>query len=178
MRPFFNRFLSLVLPVTTLSILLAIGYFTLEYNLGKALKIGILTGFISGILFSLFLSVVLLVMGKARSSHSVKNDPAMGIKHDSDNTAIDKKFILLMDKVMAFDVLMHSIIDQQLGEVGKRDKKNGTMTIYTPEHSIDIVVQKLTKHSSEVKIKSDNYSDHVKAIINYTKCKEHSFLQY
>jgi len=178
MRAFFNLFLSLVLPVTVLFIVLATGYFTLDYDLGKAFKLGTLTGFITGILFSAVMATVLLFMRKARVAHSIKNDPHSAITHEFENGSIDKQFILLMDKVMAFDILIQSIIDQKLGEVGKGNKRQGTITVHTPEQSIDISVAKLTEHTSQVHIKAEAYSEPLKQIINYTKIKEYSFLQY
>jgi hypothetical protein len=178
MRAFFNLFLSLVLPVTGLFIVLATGYFTLDYDLGNAFKLGTLAGFISGILFSTVMATVLFFMRKARVAHITKNDPHSAITHPSENGSVDKQFILLMDKVMAFDVLIQSIIDQKLGEVGKGDKRKGTITLQTPEQNIDIIVKTLTEHTSQVHIKAGKYSEPLKQIINYTKTKEYSFLQY
>ena len=178
MRAFFNLFLSLVLPVTGLFIVLATGYFTLDYDLGNAFKLGTLAGFISGVIFSAIMSAVLFFMRKARVAHTIKNDPHSAISHPSENGSVDKQFILLMDKVMAFDVLIQSIIDQKLGEVGKGDKRKGTITLQTPEQNIDIMVKRLTEHTSQVHITAGKYSESLKQIINYTKTKEYSFLQY
>jgi len=177
-RPFFNLFLSLTLPIAALFIALATAYFTLDYGFGKALKLGTLAGFLSGLGFSAVMATVLLFMRKVQSAHKISNDPNAAISHRSENGSIDKQFILLMDKVMAFDVLIQSIIDQKLGEVGKGSKRKGTITVHTPEQSIDISVAKLTEHTSQVHIKAEAYSEPLKQIINYTKLKEHSFLQY
>ena len=178
MRVFFNIFLSLVLPVTGLFIVLAIGYFTLNYDLEKAFKLGTLAGFISGISFSAVMAAVLLFLRKARVAHSVRSDPNSAISHPDENGSVDKQFILLMDKVMAFDLLIQSIIDQKLGEVEKGNKRKGTITLNTQEQNIDISVKKLTEHTSQVHIKAGTYSEALKQIINYTKTKEYSFLQY
>jgi MFS superfamily sulfate permease-like transporter len=150
----------------------------LDYSLSEAVKLATGIGVISGLLFAAVMSAVLLLLRRARAVQFAKKNPESTIMHEEENGAIDKKFILLMDKEMSFNVLIQSIIDQALGEVGKGDKKKGTITVYTPEHSIDIAVEKLTKHTSEVNIRSNVYDDYVKAIINYTKTKEHSFLQY
>jgi hypothetical protein len=178
MQAFFNLFLSLILPITALFVAFATGYFTLSYTLGKAFRLGTLSGFIMSIVFSAVMAAILVFMRKARVAHEVRNDPNSGITHHSENGSIDKRFILLMDRLMAFDVLLQSIIDQKLGEVGKGNKRDGTITVYTPEQNIYIAVSKLTEHTARVHIKAEAYSEPLKEIINYTKLKEHSFLQY
>ncbi len=178
MRAYINMFLSLGMPISALFIILATGYFMMDYDLSKALKLGTLSGFISAIIFSLIMTAVLLVMRKATEVRQAKNNPESRITHRSENGTIDKTFILLMDKVVAFEVLIHSVIDQKLGDIKHGDKGEQTITVDTPEHAIDISVIKLTDHTSEVKIKAKTYSPSVKKIINYTKMKELSFLQY
>ena len=178
MRHFLNLFLSLLFPIITLFIALSIGYFMLDYDLNKALRLGTVLGFIFGIVFSAIISGVLLILRRARAIHDKKMPSDNMHMRPSKNKALNKKFILLMDKILAFDVIMQSIIDQHIGEVGKGNKKNGTITVYTPGHSINISVEKLTRHTSEIKIQSDSYSDDIEQIILYTKNKENSFLQY
>ena len=178
MRAFFNLFLSLGVPISALFISLSTGYFMMDYDLSKALKLGTLSGFITAVVFSFFMAAVLLFMRKARLAHAVKNNPESTIIHESENGPLDKTFILLMDKAIAFEVLVHSVIDQKLGNIKQGEKGKKTITVHTPEHTIDISVIPLTDHTSEVKIKSNIYSPSVKKIINYTKMKELSFLQY
>jgi len=178
MKAFFNLFLSLGVPISALFIVMATGYFMTDYDLSKALKLGTLSGFLSAIVFSLFMAAVLLLMRKARSARTAKINPESTIIHESENGPLDKTFILLMDKVIAFEVLIHSVIDQKLGDIKSGNSNEGTITVQTPEHNIDISVSKLTDHTSEVKIKAGVYSPSVKQIINYTKMKELSFLQY
>ncbi len=178
MKAFLNLFLSLLLPIVALFIALATAYYTLQYDFSKALRVGTVLGVLLGIIFSVLMAAVLLFMRKARAIQYAKNNPESTIMHEDDNGAINKKFMLLMDKEMSFNVLLQSVIDQMVGEVGKGNERKGTMTIYTPEQSIDIAVDTLTKHTAQVNIRADQYSDAVKAIINYTKLKEHSFLQY
>jgi MFS superfamily sulfate permease-like transporter len=178
MRAFFNLFLSLGMPVTVLFISLATGYFMMDYDLSKALKLGTLSGFIAAVVFSLLMAAVLLLMRKVRSARTAKRNPERTIIHESENGPLDKTFILLMDKVIAFEVLVHSVIDQKLGNIKHGDKGEKAITVHTPDHTIDISVIKLTDHTSEVKIKANKYSPSVQKIINYTKMKEYSFLQY
>lgn len=178
MKAFFNLFLSLGIPISALFIVMATGYFMMDYDLSKALKLGTLSGFLSAIVFSLFIAAVLLLIRKARSAHNAKSNPESTIIHESENGPFDKTFILLMDKVIALEVLVHSVIDQKLGNIKHGDKDERTITVHTPEDTIDISVMQLTDHTSKVKIKADKYSPGVQKIINYTKMKERSFLQY
>ena len=178
MRAFFNLFLSLGVPVSALFIAIGIGYFLQDYDLSKALKLGTLSGFISAIVFSLFMAAILLLMRKVRTVRDAKSDQKSTIAHTPVNGTLDKTFILLMDKVIAFEILVHSVIDQKLGNIKHGEKGERAITVHTPEHTIDISVIQLTNHTSEVKIKASTYSPSVQKIINYTKMKELSFLNY
>jgi len=178
MRTFFNLFLSMGIPISALFIAVATGYFMMDYDLSKALKLGTLSGFLAAVVFSLLMSAVLLLMRKIRSARTEKSNPESTIIYESENSPLDKTFILLMDKVTALEVLVHSVIDQKLGNIKHGDKNKQMITVQTPEDTIDISVAQLTGHTSEVKIKANKYSPGVKQIINYTKMKELSFLQY
>ena len=178
MRAFFNLFLSLGVPISALFISIATGYFMMDYDLSKALKLGTLSGFMAAVVVSFVMAAVLLLMRKVRSSRAEKSTLQNTIIHTSENGPFDKTFILLMDKVIALEVLVHSVIDQKLGNIKHGDKGEKTITVHTPEYAIDISVLQLTKHTSEVKIKANKYSPSVQKIIHYTKMKELSFLQY
>jgi len=178
MRAFFNLFLSLGVPISALFISIAVGYFMTNYDLSKALKLGTLSGFLAAVVFSFLMAAVLLLMRKARATRISKNHPESTITHEPENGTLDKTFILLMDKVIALEVLVHSVIDQKLGNIKHGDKGERTITVHAPEHAIDISVEQLTDHTSEVRIKANTYSPSVTKIINYTKMKELSFLNY
>ena len=83
-----------------------------------------------------------------------------------------------MNRELAFEVAIHSIIDQNIGEVAKGSKREGTISIHTPEQMIGISISLLTKHTSVLEVKADAYNMSVQQIINYLKLKEQSFLQY
>ena len=178
MRAFINPFLSIVLPISALFIVVGIGYFSINYDLGNAMKLGILAGVLSGTGFSVVMAGLLLFMRNVRTAHNQKTEAEYDIVQESTNGAVDQKLILLMDQELAFEVVIHSIIDQDIGDVSQGDKRKGTISISTPEQMIDIAVFVLTKHTSQVKIKAKTYNSSVKQIIHYLKNKEHSFLQY
>ena len=178
MRPFLNLLFSIGLPISALFVIAATIYFSLNYNLDKAIKLGVLTGFIIGLGFSFIMSGVLLIMRKVRTKHIYMTQPESHIVHESTNGPIDKKLLLLMDRELAFEVTIHSIIDQNIGKVTTGSKRNGTISISTPEQMIGISISSLTKHTSQLEVKADAYSENVQQIINYLKLKEQSFLQY
>jgi len=178
MRAFLNLFLSLGVPISALFIVMATWYFMTNYDFSISLKLGTLSGFLGAIVFSLFMTTTLLFARKVRKARYVKNNLKKKIFHEPNNGALDKTFILLMDKVIAFEVLIYSVIDQRLGDIKSGSTSKGIITVQTPEQNIDISVSKLTDHTSEVKIKAGVYSPSVKQIINYTKMKELSFQQY
>ena len=117
-------------------------------------------------------------MRKLRTADSQKTELEIDIVYASSNGPVDQKLILLMDQELAFEVAIHSIIDQDIGDVSQGNKRKGTISISTPEQMIEIAISILTKHTSQVKIKAETYNSSVEQIIHYLKNKEHSFLQY
>jgi len=178
MRPYLNLLFSIVLPISTLFVVVSTIFFSFNYDLGKAFKLGTLAGVLIGVGFSVIMAGVLLIMRKARTKHIQITQPESNILHESTNGPIDKTFMLLMDKELAFEVAIYSIIDQNIGEVTKGSKDKGTISIYTPEQMINLAITSLTKHTAQVEVNADSYNTSVQQIINYLKLKEQSFLQY
>ena len=179
MRAYFNVFLSLIVPVSILFIILAVGYFMIEYDLSKALKLGVLSGFMIAALFTAILAPLFLLRRQAKLKSVTKNHPDQEILQEIDEGPLDEKLLLLMRKETAFDVAIQAIIDQDIGEVSKESrKKKGNITVYTPEQTIKMQVSKLTKNTAEIEIKAETYTESVQSIINYLKRKELSLLTY
>jgi len=205
MQKFINLFLTLVLPVSILFIILASIYFSMNFEMNKAIKLGILTGVLSGVGFSVLMASVLLVMRKIRhNTHQKENiypkNDAEEVKTDtnsedlpssekaSDTTSektvyptdqlMDQKFMLLMDKELAFEVALYAIMDQNIGEISNANKNKRSIIIHATNEVITLSVTSLTKHTSEVLITAMPDSKNVQNIISYLKEKEHSFLDY
>jgi hypothetical protein len=178
MRHYLNLLLSIVLPISVLFVIAATFYFSLSYDLGKALKLGTIAGVLTGVGFSTIMAAILLILRKVRTKHIEITHPESHIIHEPSNGAIDKKLMLLMDKELAFEVAIHSIIDQNIGKVTKGSKRQGTISIHTPEQIIHIAISSLTRHTSKIELKAAAYNNKVEQIINYIKLKENSFLQY
>ena len=178
MRPFINLFLTIGLPLSALFVVAATIYFSLNYDLDKAIKLGMLSGFLTGVGFSAVTTGILLLLRKIRSTDMEESQYQINIDDDVADEAVEEKLMLLMDKELAFEVAIHSIIDQDIGEVAKGSKLNGTISISTPKQMISISVLPLTKHTSQLEVKADTYNTSVQQIINYIKLKEQSFLQY
>ena len=195
MQKFINLFLTLVLPVSILFIILASIYFSMSFEMNKAIKLGILTGVLGGAGFSALMASVLLVMRKIRhNAHQKekiypKNDPEKVKTNANSDTAsektvypadkpIDQKFMLLMDKELAFEVALHAIMDQNIGEISNADKNKRSIMIHATNETITLSITSLTKHTSEVLITATPNSKNVQNIISYLKEKELSFLEY
>ena len=178
MRAFINLFISIGLPVSALFVAAAIVYYSLNYDLDEAIKLGVLTGFFLGIGFSTVMTGLLLVMRKLHTSDSQETKAEVASVQELTNEPVNQKLILLMDRELAFDVAIHSIIDQHIGKVNKGNKRKGTISIRTPEQMIEIAVSSLTKHTSQIEVKADAHNIGVEKIIHYIKLKENSFLQY
>ena len=197
MQKFINLFLTLVLPVSILFIILASIYFSMNFEMNKAIKLGILTGVLSGVGFSVLMASVLLVMRKIRhNTHQKENiypkNDAEEVKTDTNSEDLpssektvyptdqlmDQKFMLLMDKELAFEVALYAIMDQNIGEISNANKNKRSIIIHATNEVITLSVTSLTKHTSEVLITAMPDSKNVQNIISYLKEKEHSFLDY
>jgi hypothetical protein len=179
MRGFINLFLSIALPLFVLFFIAATFYFSTNYELDKALKLGTIAGFLSALAFSFIITSILMSIRKIRKRHMDITHPESHIVHNTTSTGpINKKLMLLMDRELAFEVALYSIIDQNIGEVTKGSKHEGTINIHTPEQIINLSISPLTKHTSQIKVKANSYNESIKQIITYLKLKEDSFLKY
>ncbi len=179
MRAYFNVFLSMIVPVSGLFILLAVGFFMMEYDLNKALKLGVVSGFMIAVLFTAVMAPIFIFMRQIKLKSITKNQPTQEILEKIDEGPLDEKLLFLMRKETTFEVAIQAIIDQHIGEVSKESrKKTGTIEISTAVQTITLQISTLTKNTSEMKLKAKIYNENVAQIINYLKAKEHSLLQY
>ncbi len=196
MQKFINLFLTLVLPVTILFIIVASIYFSMSFEMNKAIKLGILTGVLSGTGFSVIMTSVLLFMRRmhhtahqrqevyqASDAEEVKteaNSNLLSSKKTSypTDTLMDQKILLLMDKELAFEVALHAVMDQNIGEISNADKNKRSIVIHAENETIALSITSVTKHTSEVLITALPNSTNVQNIISYLKEKEYSFLDY
>ncbi len=202
MQKFINLFLTLVLPVSILFTMVASIYFTMSFEMNKAIKLGILTGVLGGIGFSILMASILLFMRRIR--HTTHQRQKVSPKNDveaeeevvvetetnsndlpsSEKTSypadklMDQKFLLLMDKELAFEVALHAVMDQNIGEISNADKNKRSVIIRATNETIALSITSLTKHTSEVLITALPNSKNVQDIISYLKEKEYSFLDY
>ncbi len=195
MQKFINLFLTLVLPVTILFIIVASIYFSMSFEMNKAIKLGILTGVLSGTGFSVIMTSVLLFMRMRHTAHQRQEvyqaSDAEEVKTEANSnllsskktsyptdTLIDQKNLLLMDKELAFEVALHAVMDQNIGEISNADKNKRSIVIHAENETIALSITSATKHTSEVLITALPNSTNVQNIISYLKEKEYSFLDY
>jgi len=95
-----------------------------------------------------------------------------------DDKSIEQKMMLLMDKDIAFEVALHAISEQHIGILTKSINEEDNITIKNDDEVLHLTISTLTRHTSQVSIKSEINSVAAKKIIRYMKDKEHSFLQY
>jgi len=140
MKKFTNLLFSMAFPIFILFFIVATIYFSTNYDLDKALKLGILTGFVLGLGFSFIMTSIIIVMRKVRKKHMDITHPESRIVHTPSTGPINKKLILLMDRELAFEVALYSIMDQNIGEVTKGSKHDGIINIHTPEQIINLSI--------------------------------------
>jgi hypothetical protein len=185
MRAYMHIFLNLLVPISLIITIASVVYFSLSYDFSKALKLGIVSGVLIGLVISFIGSLVLLVVRKRKpivhEPDTVHQNTNQNIKTSVSNskTPIEQNFMLLMDKNLAFDVALFSIEDQNLGEATtKETKEKSTITLRTYDETIQIITTSLTRHTAQVLIKAAKDSQELQKIISYIKEKEHAFLQY
>jgi len=174
------------MPISIVIALAAVVYFSLSYDLSKAIKLGILYGVMIGFPVTFIASLVLNITRKMKPvvedvSDTLPEHTDSEIEFSSSNrrTPIEQKLMLLMDKKLAFDVARFSIIDQNLGKTTtKESKEKCTISLRTQNETIQIISTSLTRHTSQIVLKAAENSQELQKIITYIKQKEHSFLQY
>jgi mannitol-specific phosphotransferase system IIBC component len=173
------------MPISFVLTIASIAYFSLSYDFSKAMKLGVLSGVLIGLVISFIGSLILLLMRRGKpslqESDTVYENTNVNTKTSSSNikAPIEQKLMLLMDKKLAFDVALFAITDQNLGDItAKETKDKYTITLRTQNETIQIITTSLTRHTAQIVLKAANTSEVLQKIISYIKEKEHSFLQY
>ena len=203
MRAYLQLFFSLLVPLSGLFIVASVIYFHSEYSFTNAMRLGVLSGFFIAIAVSLFTALFLLIMRSGKPSqktiskrqtkvpsHKIQKQthdtsierensttPASVIplaKQISSEKTIKQQMMLLMDKALALEVLLHAVKERAIGQL----TENGQITVKNGREIIKFSISSLTRHTAEVIITSKINSKAAKTIIHYMKEKEHSFLQY
>jgi len=186
MRTYLRLFFNLLMPSSMIMTIGSVAYFSVNYDFTKAMKLGVLSGVLLGLGLSLVAALFLLVTRRVKKpvQDSVNiqketNSNSKEIPVVNSKNAIEQKLMLLMDKTLAFDVALYAITDQNIGEIKTHEtKENSIITVHTKEENIQITTTPLTRHTSQVILKTERNSQYTDKIISYIKEKEHSFLQY
>ncbi len=201
MRAYLQLFFGLLVPLSGLFIVASVIYFRTGYDFTKALRLGVLSGFFIAIAVSLFTALFLLIMRRGKQPQKsilkrkkkVRSKTTQAAKKENTSTraamaektalatdekTIEQKMMLLMDKELAFEVLLHTIAEQDIGILTKDSNNVTQMTVKNDNELLQLSISTLTRHTSQVVITSEINSKAAKKIIRYMKEKEHSFLQY
>jgi len=206
MKIYINIFLTLVMPINILFTAVATVYYSTNFAFSKAIRLGTIAGVLIGISVSLLLALILLIIRiihnhKRKSTihssaftqeqdfiipDSTVYEKDTKILKKTSNTdkipiysdEIEEKFILLMDKKLAYEVSLNAINHGKVGDIIHEDMNEGSILLRTKNEEIRIVISSLTKHTSEVKISSTIDNSTMKNIISMLKEKEYSFIEY
>jgi len=193
MKNYINIFLTLVMPVSVLFTALATVYYSTDFAFSKAIRLGTIAGILTGISLSLLLALILLIIRIIRkykrksvmltpTIHKKKTQTAQKTSsHDEELThsdELEEKFMLLMDKELAYEVSLNAINHGKIGDIIHKNKDDGSILLRTQKEEIRLTITPLTKHSSEVHISSTMDNSTMRNIISVLKEKEHLFIQY
>ena len=186
MRTYLRLFFNLLMPISIIITIGSVAYFSVNYDFTKAMKLGVLSGVLLGLGISPIAALFLLLRRRGekpvQESLNIHKEPKNNNKEIpvvNSKNAIEHKLMLLMDKKLSFDVALYAITDQNIGEVKTHEtKENAIITVHAKEENIQISTTPLTRHTSQVILKTERNSQYTDKIISYIKEKEHSFLQY
>jgi len=202
MRSYFQLFFSLLVPLSGLFVIVAVLYLKIDHELTKAIRLGVLVGFLLAVSLSLVLPIFLLIMRRSKHTqqkrkkrkHKAKIASMQQSLTDSlplakkvvdsldpielIDTSIVQTIMLLMDKELALDVAYYAISEEKIGTLTENKNEESHITVKNGEDIIELTITSLTRHTSQVKVLSKSKSASTKKILTYMKQKEYSFLQY
>jgi hypothetical protein len=188
MSNFLRAYNLTLIYVAGLTILGFIGYYSMEFPIAKASSIGTLYGFMVGVVLNIIPAFFVALKLKKETtspkktvSKSQKRQPKKehtNVHQKPLSSSFIKEMYLLLDKEMAFDVALQSILNQSLGTLLNTNKHRGAFSVRTAHQTIDFEIQPLTRHTSKVNIKAQKQNDTFKDILKYIKEKEASVLTY
>ena len=191
-RAFINLFLTLILPIGALFITVGVLYYLKDFELTKAMKLGVLTGILSAIAFSLVAALLIIIkrtfqIYRYQRLHTQEQNNAAGYESHSAAMAAtsgydplvpkegENRYILLMECDVAFEVALYAIKTQKIGIIHKADKHHGEIIIRQKGRYVPIRLSRLTPHSSHITIER---MENVDPFIHTIKEKEFAFLEY
>ena len=187
MNNFLRAYNFTLIYVAGLSILGFIGYYSMDFPLEKATKIGTLYGFMVGVVVNIIPAfLVMLRLNKELETPQVEPKKAKqplkkehtNVPNNTLSISAIKEMYLLLDKEMAFDLSIESITQQSIGSLLSSNKHRGAFSVRTEHQTIDFEVQPLTRHTSKLNIKAQKQNDTFNDILTYIKNKEASVLTY
>lgn len=203
MRVYFQLFFGLLIPLSVLFIVSTVLYLKIEYDFTNAMRLGVLAGFFLAIAVSLFIALFLLIIrqgtqpkkdifrgARNRKKRLIQNDKTNNAADDTHlktteientsktSTATQKIIPLLMDKHIAFEVLIYTIVNQKLGQLAKTKASEGYILLKTDKSIIKITISSLTPQTSQMQINSGfDDTENIQKIITHMKEKEYYFTQ-
>jgi len=209
MRTFLHLFIGLLVPLSGLFMAVATLYFSLfmGYSFTKAMRLGVLSGFIIALAVSFVIAVFLFIMRAGRkipvstnkkkrkriseTVNTTKTTPNKKVATQKETSSkptvvtspvplhgTNSKCMLLMDKEVAVEIVLHYVKEQNLGDITNNMQMEDRIILSTKEDVLSIHIASLTKHTSQVMVSAKPDSKDTQNILMYLKEKESSFLRY
>jgi len=188
MKKFLQAYSYTLVPIVGLIIIMFIIYYSTQFSIEKAIRIGTLYGFLLGIVVNILpASIVFVKLNNYKPENNVKKHHKKVSKSEQDSLSTNvpksqasfmQELYIIMDKEMAFDMSLQSILEQSLGTLLNTNKHRGVFSVRTKHQTMDFEIQQLTRHTSKINIKAQKRNDTFDKILNYIKSKELSMLTY
>lgn len=184
LRRYINLFLTLLMPVSMLSAVVAIILLSLKFEFNESIRLGVVTGVAAGICLSALLTIFLLTK---RQIQSIMQEVETEIPVASEGITSEKSrsgeegfsFILFMDNVLAFETSVYTIQKNLIGDIIGTDEKKGTIDIKDAhQDAFRLNIQPLTTHTSIVKIETHENSPTIENIYYALKGMDNSYRSY
>lgn len=184
LRRYINLFLTLLMPLSILSIIVATLIFTFKFDLSESLKLGILVGIAAGVGLSLIFALILMIKRRVESivTHSHMENDSIEESRTQIERSLSKQnntFILFMDNSLAFETSIYVITKNLLGEIIGTDEKLGIINIKDEYNDkLRLNIKMLTTHTSIIEIDADDQIEIIEDIFYALKEMDRSFMRY
>jgi hypothetical protein len=191
MKNFIRAYTFTLVPTTALIIAIFIAYYTTIFSINRAINLGILYGFISGLAINLIpaISMMSKINNMVIKDKKKEQEKELIEKVKEQNTSStsnhllssknsEQSLYLLLNREQTFDLFTNIIIENSLGTILNSDPRHGILSVRTEHQTINFDIKPLTRHTARADIKAQKYNLNLQKILQVVKEKERSYLNY
>ena len=173
MKNFIQAYIFTLVPTTMLSIIsFSLYYYFNQFSFSKSMSIGTLQGFVIALVLNILPALVLWY----KTNHNTQ--PKIKENNQKNNIDLQYSLYILLDYEKAFELVINAIGKQSVGKILNSDKHKGILFVKTKYQTIKFKINKLTRHTAEIRLQTQQDTNILQDILFYIKDKEKAYLQY